>query len=193
MRFVVKMLISFLFLVVIAFFFWQTSVKVTGPPLPEQVPVRKVAGPIHTDDEFSRGKRAADASQKHWRTFLSLTSKGSEDPEAARQALTQFVTSSYGQHPLADEWIELTLRMRLQRKSSLLETIRGLEIQIELLKSLGGNENAERIQTLQESLKMFNRTLKSVQEAGEDPQTLEVGFQFETPSPPKKPEGGKHE
>ncbi|MCY3721728.1 MAG: hypothetical protein OXG97_05865 [Candidatus Poribacteria bacterium] len=95
--------------------------------------------------------------------------------------------------PLLGLYLFVHNKLRKKRKSSLPETIRGLEIQIELLKSLGDDENTERIQTLQESLKMFNRTLRSVQEAGKDPQTLEVGFQFESPSPPKNTEGEKHE
>ena len=124
---------------------------------------------------MTQGNRDNEVSSKHWLTFLSLTSK---DPEAARVELAKFVKSRYGQHPLAHEWMELTFRTRLDGKLSLPDTIRCIEIQIELLKHLG-TENAEDLEPLQKSLKMFNKTLENVQRAGGDPKTIEVDFQFD--------------
>ncbi len=117
-----------------------------------------------------------EKSTKHLESFLRLLPN---NPEAAWIELEKFAKLKYGNHPLVDEWVELTFRFTSEKKALVLELIRHTEIEIQMLTDIDAEKHANEIKDNQIYLKEERDHVEAKQfQSGIDPQTYKIGFEL---------------
>ena len=118
----------------------------------------------------------AEKSTKHLESFLRLLPN---NPEAAWIDLEKFAKLRYGNHPLVDEWVELTFRFTSEKKALVLELIRHAEIEIQMLTDIDAEKHANEIKDNQIYLKENRDDVEAKQfQSDIDPQTYKIGFEL---------------
>lgn len=92
------------------------------------------------------------------------------NPDATRDDISTFAKKRFGAHPLADEWTELSLRLRRDRQGKIGELRRFAKLEIQILTDGSTEKHIEQIEAYQEALKQLDRLekrFKSDEEPGD--------------------------
>ena len=112
---------------------------------------------------------------KHLENFLRLLPN---NPEAAFTEMEAIAELTYGDHPLADEWVHLTFKFVSEGKALILELIHLREIEIQMLKDIDAEKHAAEIEATQETLEQMHKQVAKLKAFDIDPKTHKVGYKM---------------
>lgn len=134
------------------------------------------------EQEGASGDSEVDDSFKHFMAFMSLSAT---DPEAARPELTKYVETRFGEHPVADKWMELCFRLSRDNKGTFRDMQYFMEWHIQMLTDVAPEkrtkDHIKLLQSLQSSLKYLEGVGKILESQGEDLDTCEMPGSFVAP------------
>ncbi len=111
----------------------------------------------------------------HHRSFVSLIST---NPEAAKDELSKYVKKLFGNHPLAEEWMQLYFQRARNGETTLVDNQRYLELEIEMLTDIDAEKHAKRIEDHRNTLKHHADLIKRFKSEGINPEGVIVKITF---------------
>ena len=108
------------------------------------------------------------------------------NPDATRDDISAFAKKRFGAHPLADEWTELSLRLRRDNQGKIGELRRFANLEIQILTDMSTEKHIEQIEAYQESLKQLDRLEKRFKSADKPGDQIVLALPLrdsETPEP----------
>ena len=82
------------------------------------------------------------------------------NPDATREEISAFAQKRFGVHPFAEEWTELSLRLRRESQGKIGELRRFAQLEIQILTDVSAEKHIEHIEAYQEALKQLDRLEK---------------------------------
>ena len=124
-----------------------------------------------------------DDAGKHFMAFMSLSAT---DPEAAYAELSKYVQIRFGEHPVADKWMELCYRLARDNKGTFRDFQHFAKWHIQMLTDVVPEKRTEAytklLESLQSSLKYIESIGRMLEKQGEDLDTYEMPGTFVAPA-----------
>ena len=97
-------------------------------------------------------------------------------PSAALKAYIEFHKWLFHGHPLAEESARLTVEMDMAGKSNIPDTLRLLNIELEIITDL--NKPTQHIEEIEESILFWTELAEELEAEGHDPADFEIEFEI---------------
>ena len=126
---------------------------------------------------------SVDDAGKHFMAFMSLSAT---DPEAAYAELTKYVQIRFGEHLVADKWMELCYRLARDNKGTFRDFQHFAKWHIQMLTDVVPEKQTEPytelLESLQSSLKYIEAMGRMLEKQGENLDTYEMPGTFVAPA-----------
>ena len=119
--------------------------------------------------EEERGKKVIE----HLEKYLQLKA---EDPEAAYVELQKSADFTWWQHPLAEEWTQLTFRMDAAGKVSIMDMIQHVTLELQIARDRSPYK--EQVTYLEGRLQFWEEKRARAEAEGRNPKDADIKFEI---------------